>query len=141
MRDPKLKFSTLYKTVRPEYMHWWWTIDVGKKFLIDAAYLNGVRSSASLWKFHVFLIVSGVLMLSSWVNPYPSRSAKATEQFTSTVILIMLYTGSVDYEGEQTLMAVLVVGCAGCTIVLKFKKSIEEAFSKLFKMCTGQSGN
>ena len=23
VRNPRLKFATLYKTVQPEYMHWW----------------------------------------------------------------------------------------------------------------------
>ena len=114
VRNPRLKFATLYKTVQPEYMHWWWAVDVGKKFLIDAAYLNGLRSSTSLWKFHVFLIVSSVLMLSSWVNPYPSRSAKATEQFTSTVILIMLCKSTVDLPLLVVSGAILTGLLCGC---------------------------
>ena len=34
VRAPKLRFATLYKTVRPDYMHWWWVVDLGKKFLM-----------------------------------------------------------------------------------------------------------
>jgi hypothetical protein len=90
----------------------------------DFAYLNGLRSSTSLWKFHVFIIISGVLMLSSWMDPYPSRSAKGMEQFTSTVILVMLYTGSVDYDGEQSLMFALVAGCGIITAVVKVRKRL-----------------
>jgi hypothetical protein len=75
--------------------------------------------------------------MHAWFDPFPSRTAKATEHATSTALLVMLYTGSVDYEGEQTLMAALLSGLGAMTALAKYGDTLLQCGTKVASLCCG----